>query len=484
MFQKIFIQEKLNNAWGFLLLAGLALVFGYLFAHQAALGFGVLGLAIGVFTMIICLMNTEVGLYITIGYSFFAFGLNRFLFNDSLQVGIGSDILLIVTFLSLFIVRKGPIKFPRSPIITCLLIMYAYITLQALNPYPQSLAGWGQTIRKIIAEFLLVFVSYNVFTSYAPVKRFLNVIFTLCLIAGVYGCIQQWHGLFDFEMAWVHADEHRFGLIFINGDYRKFSTMSDPTAFGIIMAAAAAFFAVLATREKSSGRRMLLIGGVLAMVLGMSFSGTRTANAMLIGGIVIFILLAINKRSTQVFAVFATFIFIVLLYGPYSNQTINRFRTTFLGSEDESFKVRQMNKAFIQPYILSHPFGGGMRTTGAGGLEYNPGHRLAGFPPDSGYLKYALETGWIGLAFLCILYFVIMRGTIKAYFAARDERFKIIYAGSAAFFFSLYVAQYAQDAIGQITDIVVYYPLLAITLRAETFEKNYKPEQQEEYAAT
>jgi len=38
------------------------------------------------------------------------------------------------------------------------------------------------------------------------------------------------------------ADANRFGLIFINGDFRKFSTMSDPTAYGVLMAACAVFF--------------------------------------------------------------------------------------------------------------------------------------------------------------------------------------------------------------------------------------------------
>ncbi|MBK8553429.1 MAG: hypothetical protein IPL53_21135 [Ignavibacteria bacterium] len=144
-----------------------------------------------------------------------------------------------------------------------------------------------------------------------------------------------------------------------------------------------------------------------------------------------------------------------------------------MGNKDESFKVRIQNKVFIRPYILSHPIGGGMRTSGAGGLQYNPGHRLAGFPPDSGYMKFALEAGWIGLAVLCILYFIILRNGIKAYFASNRKELKMLFAASTAFFFSLYVAQYAQDAIGQITDIVVYYPLIALTLRAKTFNENW-----------
>jgi hypothetical protein len=180
-----------------------------------------------------------------------------------------------------------------------------------------------------------------------------------------------------------------------------------------------------------------------------------------------------NKTSTKIFAVIAGLGFVVLMYGPfYGNSTINRFRTTFSGSNDPSFKVREMNRAFIQPYIYSHPIGGGLCTTGAGGLRFNPTHYLAGFPPDSGYLKKALETGWIGLIIICVLYFVILKNCIKGYFEATHPDIKILFAASCAFLFSFYIADFAQDAIGQITDTVVYYPLIAITLKLKGFKMN------------
>ena len=469
--QKIFLEDKLNNVSGYLIVLSVAIIFGYLLATQSLLGFGLFGLIIGLFTIIVCLLNTEAGLYINIIYSFFAFHFNRFLFNDNLQVGVGSDILVVATVLSLFIGKKKNFQFPKGPVVVCLLIMYGYIVIELVNPYAHSFLGWYQTLRKILAEFFLLLIAYNAFTSFKIVKRFITILFILCTICGIYGCIQQWHGLFNFEIAWATADEHRFGLIFIAGDYRKFSTMSDPTAYAIIMASCGAFFLVVATGQKKMLIKIILLVGVMFMFMGMGYSGTRTANAMLIAGLALFIILSFNKKSTRLFAILASISFLVLLYGPYSNSTINRFRTTFLGSEDESYKVRLVNKAFIQPYIYSHPFGGGLGTTGAGGLRYSPSHVLAGFPPDSGYLKMALEIGWIGLAILCLIYYNVLRNGVKVYFASKNENLKIIYAACVTAFFCLFVGQFAQDAIGQITDIVVYYPLIAITLRAKTLEQ-------------
>jgi len=102
-------------------------------------------------------------------------------------------------------------------------------------------------------------------------------------------------------------------------------------------------------------------------------------------------------------------------------------------------------------------------------LRFNPTHYLAGFPPDSGYLKKALETGWIGLIIICVLYFVILKNCIRGYFEADEPDIKILYAACCAFLFSFYIADFAQDAIGQITDTVVYYPIIAITLKLRDF---------------
>jgi len=61
--------------------------------------------------------------------------------------------------------------------------------------------------------------------------------------------------------------------------------------------------------------------------------------------------------------------------------------------------VRDNTRARVQPYARSHPFGGGLNTSGALGLKYDPGHPLAGnWDTDSGYLKTALERGLGGLA--------------------------------------------------------------------------------------
>jgi hypothetical protein len=293
----------------------------------------------------------------------------------------------------------------------------------------------------------------------------------MAVSTGIYGCIQEWHGLFGFEEYWVTSNENRFGLYFIMGDFRKFSTMSDPTSYSIAMAVCGVFFLILAWHTKRFSRKCILLLGVLFMFLGMAYSGTRTANIMVAAGLALFVLLSLHKRATQIFAVLCALAFLVLMYGPYANSTIIRFRSSFQASEDASFKVREVNRQAIQPYIWSHPIGGGLGTSGASGLRFNKGHYLSGFPPDSGYLRKAVETGWVGLGLVLIAYFLVMQYGIRGYFQTRHQQNKLLYAACLAAIFPLYIGEFAQEAIGQISDIVVYYPLIAIILRLRNSDK-------------
>lgn len=477
-FQKKFIIEKLYNWFGIAIFFTLAVVMGYLMASKTLIGLSVFGFTLGGAVVLTCLLNTEAGLFINMIFSFFAFFLSRLFFDAELKVGVISDILILATLFSFFIkkvnLQQRINEFSKTTVVTILLIVYAYLAILLFNPDAKSFDGWYQAFRKTLGTLLILFIAYNVFDSYEKIRRYLIVLFILCTITGLYGCFQQWFGLFDFEAAWVAADRTRFGLIFLGGDYRKFSTMSDPTAYGIVMGACSILFLIIASTEKRPIKWIVILGAVF-MLLGMSYSGTRTANAMVVASLALFILLTINKKNTQVFAIVAGILFFGLLYGPFNNATINRFRTTFIsGTDDASYKVRENSRKMIQPYIYTHPIGGGLGTTGSVGVETHPGHFLAGFQPDSGYLKKALEIGYIGLAIYCLLYFFILKTGIKYYFSSRIKENQIIYAGVTSAIFGFYMADFTQSAMGQITDIVVYYPFIAILLNLNKIERTNK----------
>ncbi len=477
-FHRYFIVEKLNNWVGWVVAVFLAVVFGLLISANMVVGLGLFGVIFGIFILLACLVNTEAGLYINLLYAFFICQFDRYVFNNQFPIGVFVDVLLIATFLSLLFkgrnLSKSFREFTASPVVKGILILVCYFILEAFNPASGSFQAWFQSFRRLADSVVILFIAYNVFDSFGKVKRFTIVLFILCCFTAIYACIQEWHGLFDFELTWVRADENRFGLFYIWGNFRKFSTMGDPTAFGIAMAACSIFFMIIAMQEKKLKNKIIYFVGVGIMLLGMAYSGTRTANIMVTGGILMFVLLSMDKASTRILAITCTMIFVVLMYGPYNNATINRFRTSFSGSKDDSYNVRVVNRASKQPYLRSHPFGGGVGTTGPSGKRFTPGHELAGFPPDSGYLRKALETGWMGLLIVIGLYFTILRYGVRRYFKTRNARFKMLCAACTSSIFGFYLAEFGQEAIGQITDIVIYYPMIAMLLKVEKFQ-GYAP---------
>lgn len=477
-YESAFIGEKLNNWIGILLFSAIGILFGCLMAFRLEMGMLLIGSLCGTAIGLVCIFNTEAGFYINMVFSFFAFLISRFLiyYHVDLPVGALSDLIILTTFLSLFI-KGGNLKqtfneFTSTKVVRFLLVVYGYFALQLFNPNAHSFDGWYNAFRKVLATLLLFYISFNIFTSYVSVMRFLKFIFVLCTIAGMYGCLQEWNGMFDFEMAWIMADPHGFALAFIGGTLRKFSIMSDPAAFSVAMAAGTVLFIVLMTGQKDPAKKNIMLLGVIFMILGMAYSGTRTAYAMLIAALVFFAVFTFERKSTRIFAIVGTALFLIILYGPFNNRTIARFRTTFQASEDASFQVREVNRKKIQSYIYTHPIGGGLGTTG--GLDKSAGHALSGFQPDSGYLKKAVEIGPIGLALYCILYFLILQSGIRGYFAVTDKKMKVIYAGCTCAIYCFYVGEYAQKAIGQITDMVMYYPMIVILLKLKQFKPDYK----------
>jgi hypothetical protein len=312
----------------------------------------------------------------------------------------------------------------------------------------------------------------NVFRNYASIRRFIIFLFIMCTLVGLYGCIEEWHGLFDYELKWVMESKQRYGLYFINGHWRKFSTASDPVAFGVLMSGAIVFYVVIAMAAKKISHKIILFTGIIIMLLGMSYSGTRTANAQLLAGLAMYALIDFARKSTRIFTYISVFLLVGVMYAPiYSNEAINRFRSTFQGKKDNSYLVREANRKFIQPYIYAHPIGGGLGTSGAAGEKFNPGHPLAGFPPDSGYLRKAMETGWIGLAIVLVVYFLVVKGAVHGFFGSKNKRIKLLYAAAAPSIFSFYIAEFPQEAVGQITDIMVYYSLVALTIKLKYYEQ-------------
>lgn len=437
------------------------------------------GAVVGLFAGGYAVINFRFGFYAAIALGFFVFFGGR-LAGQEFPSAFVVDILVWASFLGMLIEhsrKRISVSLGSGHIISYGYLIYTLFLIgEVFNPNMSSVEGWFFVLRKFLQFVLIYIIALNVFSDLRKIYFFIRFWAVLSLIAGFYGCFQEWFGFFDFELDWVWSVPGRAGLYFLdNGMFRKFSILSDPAAFGIIMASTALVLLVMMLHLKKWNWKLGYAITVFFVVLGVGYSGTRTAYFVIAAGVALYILMNITNKRTLVFASFCFLGFAFILYGPvYGNATINRIRTTFEFSEDASLKVRDENRKFIQPYIYRNPMGGGLATSGIAGLEYNPGHTLAGFPPDSGFVKTAIETGWIGFFLQCLLYFFILMSGVQTYYRSRNKYLRIVVLAAVVGVFTFIIAQYGQEAIGQVPGCFLFYSCLAIFVQARKFETTNK----------
>ncbi|HVZ25024.1 MAG TPA: O-antigen ligase family protein, partial [Sediminibacterium sp.] len=200
------------------------------------------------------------------------------------------------------------------------------------------------------------------------------------------------------------------------------------------------------------------------------------AYVMIPAGMVFYAALNLNKRVMAVMVVMG-FVIVALILFPTSNPTIVRFQSAFKPAEDASFNLRKRNQERIRPYILSHPIGGGLGATGVWGQRFAPDSFLASFPPDSGYVRVAVELGWLGLLLFCILMFVILKTGVEHYYRIRDPELKGYCLAMLLIVFVLNIGNYPQEALVQFPISIYFY------LAAAIIGISYRLDQQKHAAA-
>jgi hypothetical protein len=321
----------------------------------------------------------------------------------------------------------------------------------------------------------LFFAFFHLFLSIEEVKKFTILWIVLGTIVGLYGIWQEYIGLSQAELNWVYSNPGRTDLLVIWGHMRKFSLLSDPSAFGLFMAFTSLAAFILALGPYNNLLRLLLGGCGTIMLISMSYSGTRTAIAMVAIGVAFYILVTLRNRKTFIVMIFAGLGCLAILFGPFYGGTMTRIRSTLNPSKDASMNVRDKKRVRLQSYVRTHPFGGGLNTTGMNGLKYSPGHQLAeGWDPDSGYLLTALELGWIGLIIGMAFFLAVIFTGINNYFSINDPLLKNLNLTYLVPFMALSVAHFTQDAMFQKPVYLVIIATYAVVLTIPTFEKRLK----------
>ena len=397
------------------------------------------------------------------------------IFPSDQPTGVLLDAITYLLIFGFFVKKKYDDSWDyfKNPITYLVLAWLGYNFLEAVNPASPSILAWVYTVRTVGFIMLMYFVFLYQIQSIEYIRFLIKLWLFLCLLAAMSGFQQENIGLFGFEKAWYASDPLRLSFLFINGHLRKVAIFPDPVTFSYNMVVASAMCICFFMLEISKTKKIILGCLIPFYLLTMLYSGTRGAYVLLPGALALLAILKFNRKI--LFSVLtAGFMLVVVIFMPTSNATIKRFQSAFNPSADASFNVRAENQHKIKPYILSHPIGGGLGSVGIWGRRFAPNSMLAKFPPDSGYVRVAVEMGWIGLLLFCTLMFVILYTGINYYFLIKNPELKVYCLAMVLVLFIYNIGNYPQQALVQYPSNILFYlaaALLNVTMRLDIAER-------------
>jgi hypothetical protein len=405
---------------------------------------------VGFLFIFLCIQKPVIGFYVALFIPFITYELGRYYLYLNIPTSFLGQVIYSLLFVILLFRSRNSIsengRALNNPITHILIAIFLFTLLQGLNPNMLSFEGWRLAVRANLTILLVYFVTIFLFKDLKFVRYLLYAWIFVASVGASIACYQQWYGLPSYMIHYITSDPLRYALIFVEGQFRKFPLFNDPASFGMFMASTFLISFVYIFKAQRLREKLLYILACVLMFLATAYSGTRTGFVMIIAGLVLFALMTINSKKTLLLVLVATLSFVVLVFGPfYGNATLNRLRSTF-DSDDASLNVRDVNRAYIQPYIYEHPFGGGVMTSDVSGEKFNPGHELAGFPPDSGYLLAAIELGWIGFILIILRFAIVLVFGVSHYFRSNNKEIRWYYLMLTVFIFSLAIANYAQKS--------------------------------------
>lgn len=395
--------------------------------------------------------------------------------NINFPLGTLLDLLEYLLIIGFFLKQKTNPNWSvfKDPLSKLILIWILYNFAEIANPSSVSVLAWVYTIRSTAVIILTYFIFVYEIREVSFIRLMFKIWLVLAMIAALDTFHQEFFGFFEFEKTWLYSDPKRVELLFQDGHMRKFSIFVDPVSFAYNMVAATCLCIGLMFGPIKAYKKWILGAMGAFFMFTMLFSGTRGAFPLLPAALILLAILNYNKK-VLIFAIIGGLFFATMVFIPTSNGTIRRFQSAFAPNDDPSFKARKNNQARIKPFIQTHPLGGGLGATGGWGQRFAPGSMLANFPPDSGYVRVAVELGTIGIILLCTLIFVALRTGINSFYLIKDPELKSYCLAMTMVIFIYNIGNYPQEAIAQFPSNIIFFfsiALINITTRLDR-EKN------------
>jgi O-antigen ligase len=464
------IAEQFLNTPGYVFYVTVAIMFGLLASYGGlTLSIAAIVALVGIPVMIGCVFNLRFGVLLLFVLMFTALHIKRMI--PAVPVGISFDAVTAALVFGLLVhqTRHRDWSFLKTPVSYGVLLWLLYTAILFFNPNAASRMAYIYTVRSFAGLMVFYFILLYTINNMKFVKQLIFVWLFFGFLGALYGLFQDYIGLRQWEWDWLLQDYERFRRYAQFGNIKKWSFFSDPMVFGILCSISGVATLFLLGIFKNIYLKILIVIAAVLFFMAMITSGTRASYVLPAGALGFYILMQGSTR-TILLSVAAGIVAVSVIYMPTSNQRLIQFQSAFKPAEDASFEVRERNQAFIQPYIQANPLGGGLGSTGAWGQRFTPNSFLAQFPPDSGFVRTAVEAGWVGLLLYCLLLSLVMYEAIRNYFRIRDPVLRHYQLMFMTVLLMLIVANFPQEAINSPPINAIFYLCIAAISKLREFD--------------
>lgn len=449
---------------------------GFAASKAGAMGAGAfIGLLAAAIYLYVLFTAPVVGIYTAIALSFTLIGIGRYV--KGLQVGLGMDAILILTYIALFINRfKEKVNWaPANKDITWLaLVWLGYSVFQIINPEARSFAAWFSGRGISMYMFLLAPLTLLLLNTNRRLDVFMYVWGCFSLLATLKGIMQMKFGVDFAEQEWLNEGNYKTHILF--GKLRVFSFLSDAGQFGANQGYSGLVAIIYAMAQNNRRSKIFFYTVGFMGLYGMFISGTRGSMSVPMAGFMVFFILRKNIKvlSVGVSLIALVFIFFKFTLIGQGNAQIRRMRTAF-DPNDASLQVRLNNQKILKNYLASRPFGGGIGHGGVKAQKFLPNAFLSQIATDSWYVLIWVEQGIVGLMLhLFILFYVLIKSCYKIMFRIRSPQLKLKMSALTAGMAGVMVASYGNAVLGTMPTGTLIYISMAILMNSDYLDKQYQ----------
>ncbi len=390
-----------------------------------------------------------------------------------------STLFIAVLVISYSIYQKIDWSESHNGMFWLFLILGLYYVLEIANPNNVQ-AAWNVSITHYFIYPLICAVLVPLAIRNIKGIQWLLIIWSIfILIAAAKGYWQKNYGFNEREQYFLFVLGGAKTHIIWSG-IRYFSLFSDAANFGVHMALAIPLFGISLLYVKNKWLKVYFVFIVIAAIYGMGISGTRSAIAVPVGALGLFIVLSRNIKITIAGISVLALIFMFFLFTDIgdSNQYIRKMRTAFRPSEDASYLLRIDNRKKMRELMIHRPFGYGIGLSK--GEHFHPKERMP-YPPDSWLVSVWVETGIVGL----ILYLVI-HGTLFAWcswilmFKIINKRLRGLLAAWLCMAAGFFLSAYTNDVM-QYPNTIPIYTAFALCFAGSHIDKRIQQDTRERH---